>query len=382
VLPDTETAVETLSPDHGSFQQSSERPPIAELAEPDAAIDSLRGMNGWLLGAILLTVFGLAVLALSSGRDTGTTRLGHPLSAGEAPDSASTDTEQPTTPGSKAAVSAEKNAALAPTTGTSASSKTSAQLPSLALRTPKPGDTCDDLLGRPFTPKASPKPATAQALWRQALNAMMRGKVQVAQKQMCLSAEWNQSGPATYGLAEFLMKRADYAQALTWAARVRNDAQDASRRARELTGDIYAQEGKLDDARQAWLGLFAEAPGDAPIASEIAARYVKAAKQALSGKDDGLTERIFRRAVILDPTNADSAAGLAIALRRQKLTVPAREWVSYAVSSNPQSALAQIELLEQQYRANEIEQARATLLTAQELAPKNQRVAFLARALK
>jgi tetratricopeptide (TPR) repeat protein len=255
-------------------------------------------------------------------------------------------------------------------------------LPPLALRPKQTLETCDALLKRPFSEKQKPKAHMAQALWRKALSAMMRGKNDDAQKLMCSSAEWNIAGPASFGLAEFLMKRGDYAQAEVWANKLPRTEENEARRVQELLGDIHAQQAKVSEAKHAWLSMFGKSPQADQQPEAIAARYVKAGKQALEGKNDWLTERIFRRAVILDPSNADAAAGLAAALRRQKHTEAARQWVEFAVSVNNKSALAQIELLEQQFRAKEFEQAKQTLPIALELAPKNRRVISLARALK
>jgi len=219
----------------------------------------------------------------------------------------------------------------------------------------------------------------ATGTWKKALRSLMRGKTDQAHKLMCYAASWHLGGPATYGLSEFLMKQGDYTQALEFAAMVPVTNENERRKTQELTGDIYAQQGKLTPARKAWLELFsAEEKKDL---SEIAARYVKSGKATLDRKNYNLAERIFRRAVILDPKNSDAAAGLAISLRKQDLDDAALDWAKFAVAQDPDSAFAQVELLEQLVAKKQLDAARKVLETTEKIAPKNTRVLVLARRL-
>jgi tetratricopeptide (TPR) repeat protein len=140
------------------------------------------------------------------------------------------------------------------------------------------------------------------------------------------------------GLLELLLQRRDRIAAARHAdefARVFPE----DRQLAWLVGDTWAQNGEFARARTTWLGAIAGEPGSEEQGARRAARQrLNAARTAAQAGRFDEAAREYRRAAILDPTEAEAPAGVAGMLLRMDDAPSAVAWARRALERTPQSA--------------------------------------------
>jgi tetratricopeptide (TPR) repeat protein len=209
--------------------------------------------------------------------------------------------------------------------------------PHFAARQPKKAESCDDVLGHPFELQPEPNAGKSGAFWSRSRRSLMHGQTARAVEQMCLSASWDLSGRGTFGLSEHYLREADFDQALAWAKRV----PESSKRyadARTMLGDIYSQQGRVEQALAAYLGYWNLDADALDKRADLAVRFGNSAAMARRKGDWWTAERFYRRALVLDPDYAPAAAGLARVFAHFELHEATVYWAERALSLNEKDA--------------------------------------------
>jgi superkiller protein 3 len=103
----------------------------------------------------------------------------------------------------------------------------------------------------------------------------------------------------------------------------------------------------------------------------MAYTYIHAADRAVKGADNAQAERLYRRAVLLDPLNATAAAGLARVLLVQPALEGALHWAKRAVSLEPHDAELHVLLGDVLEKTGDLAGAKAEWKAAYDLDPSN-----------
>lgn len=361
------------SPETFSAQLKEPSPPVPDrLSSPGAALERLSSewspLDGrrrwWSVGAI-------TAVALVGGFWFGS---GLEQPAAEVPTPAALDPTrgEPTlaeTPSAGANASDVVEPSAAPPSAPPESADTGRD-PHFAVRTPARAESCDDVLGRPFAVEADPHPGKSGAFWSRSRQSLLRGHAQRALEQMCLSASWDLSGRGTYGLSEYYFQKADFEQARAWAERV----PEGSKRygdARTMVGDVFSQQGRMDDALQTYLAYWNVATGDEDERADLAVRFTNSAAMARRKGDWWTAERFYRRALVLDPDYALAAAGLARALGHFELHEGAVYWGQRALALDAESVQAAMALCEAWIQKGNPTEAAKALATLSRIAPNH-----------
>jgi len=252
-------------------------------------------------------------------------------------------------PAAKAAVAPSAVASAAPTPAPSASAPEpepveSALPPAPEAPTSKSalggGKTgCDVLDDQPTGGKNVT--ASAEAL-RTARRDLVRGDLDAAHRSYCRAvANDPDNDNAMTGLARVLLMRRDGRPAVYWARRAaQKDPGDGN--IQSVLGDALALVGDDAGARKAWLLGAGITSNEDPGVRGLARRDLRNATQAFDRRDYAKAERLFRRAVVLEPANAEAALRLARTLLVLGENKHAVAWARRATSLSPRNSTAHI----------------------------------------
>ena len=163
----------------------------------------------------------------------------------------------------------------------------------------------------------------------------LRGNLEKAQMAFCEARFLGDtSPPVLWNLTQVLLLQGDPEKALEVVDRML-EQHPGDTHARELRGDVLIRLGRVEAAQKEWL-----AAAGAPHASELViTNLLRAnrldAQNALLGGDGLRADRMLRRVVALDPTDAGAAAELAGVLSKMGQTRAARLWLAYAAGVAP-----------------------------------------------
>ena len=139
--------------------------------------------------------------------------------------------------------------------------------------------------------------------------ALMLGKLDDAQLSFCRAAVLDPTRPEAFqALVRVLLLRRDATQAREWAERAAKQHPE-SQEVQSLFGDALARAGDVDRARSIWLDGAKIDPSDAASVRGMAYTYVHGAERAVKGADYAQADRLYRRAVLLDPLERDRRSG-------------------------------------------------------------------------
>jgi tetratricopeptide (TPR) repeat protein len=210
----------------------------------------------------------------------------------------------------------------------------------------------------------------------------MHGQTTRAVEQMCLSASWDLAGRGTYGLAEYYFQQADFEQALAWAERV-PEGRKRHGDARTLLGDVYSQQGRVEEALSAYLAYWNMDADALDERADLAVRFVNSAAMARRKGDWWTAERFYRRALTLDSDQALAAAGLARVLAHFELHEATVYWAERALALNEKDATqAAMALCQTWLRKKNRAEAEKALDTLRRIAPSHPLVKSLARQIR
>lgn len=150
----------------------------------------------------------------------------------------------------------------------------------------------------------------ANGYLQRARQQLVAGSTDDARELMCKAALLDPAGPASEGLAQIFLAGRSLENAHHWA-QISLRYNPDRRTTKELLGDIASQQGQVQEARDIWLETM-QLTGDETAKLEAVSRnQVREGNQAIRSRDLPRAERLFRRSITLDPTNAAAAVGLA-----------------------------------------------------------------------
>ncbi len=229
--------------------------------------------------------------------------------------------------------------------------------------------TCEEIVGPSWSLLGSDQPGRALSEMRLGRRALMLGKLDDAQVSFCRSAVLDPTRPEAYqALVRVLLLRKDATQACEWAERAAKQHPETLE-VQGLYGDALARAGDADRARSIWLEGARIDPSDAASVRAMAYTYLHGAERSVKGADYAQADRLYRRAVLLDPLNATAAAGLARVLLVQSETDAALHWAKRAVSVEPHDAELHVLLGDVEEKVGDLAAARAEWRAAYDIDP-------------
>jgi DNA-binding response OmpR family regulator/tetratricopeptide (TPR) repeat protein len=235
--------------------------------------------------------------------------------------------------------------------------------------------TCEQIVGPSWSLLGGDQPSRAMAELRLGRRSLMLGKVDDAQISFCRSATLDPTRPDAFlSLVRLLLLRRDPAQARDWAERAAKQHPD-NIDVQGLYGDALARAGDADRARAIWLEAGRLDVSDTAGARSMAVTYVRGGDRSVRGADYAQADRLYRRAVLLDPLNGTAAAGLARVLLVQGETNAALHWAKRAVAIEPRDAALHVMLGDVEEKAGDSNAARTEWKTAYDIDPLNYRAA-------
>lgn len=284
---------------------------------------------------------------------------------------------------SAAAKSAEPSSA--PTTPTTVAAETARSTPTKSTPVPPPAPpgsvsvvdlnaladapTCESLLG-PMKPNPGVYPGAAYDQLRAARRALVRGDLDAVEREYCMGLRFDPSnGEILVGLARLMLSRRDPKQAVQYARDAVKLAPDEKSR-QLLLGDALALTDPSKAAEPILLGSGVVVE-ESTSRKTLAVAQAKAAEDALKKQDLSYAERAFRRAAILDPSNATASSGVARALLDQGFAPAAAHWARRATSADPKSVAAHIGLGDALQKVGDREGAITAWKRAAELDPND-----------
>jgi tetratricopeptide (TPR) repeat protein/DNA-binding response OmpR family regulator len=202
------------------------------------------------------------------------------------------------------------------------------------------GKTGCEVLGETPAPERSLSGAVDEV--RNARRDLVRGDLDAAHRSYCRAVSFDaENAGAMTGLARLLLMRRDGRPAVFWARRAaQKNPGDGN--IQSVLGDALALVGDDAGARKAWLTGAGITSAVDPGVRGLARRDLRFAIRAFDRRDYARAERLFRRAVVLEPNDADAAARLAktlLVLGDNKLAVA---WARRATSLAPRSSKAHL----------------------------------------
>jgi DNA-binding response OmpR family regulator/Flp pilus assembly protein TadD len=235
--------------------------------------------------------------------------------------------------------------------------------------------TCEEIVGPSWALLGGDQPPRAHNELLLGRRALMIGKIDDAQMSFCRSAVLDPTKPEAFqGLVRLLLLRGDAAQAAQWAERATKQHPD-DRDMRGLYADALARAGDADRARTIWLDMGHLDASDTAGARLMALTYVRGGDRAVHGADYAQADRLYRRAVLLDPLNASAAAGLSRVLLVQGQTAAALTFAKRAISVEPHDAELHVLLGDVLEKSGDADGARAEWKTAYEIDPQSRHAA-------
>ena len=235
--------------------------------------------------------------------------------------------------------------------------------------------TCEQIVGPSWALLGGGQPSRALAELGLGRRALMLGNLDDAQTSFCRSAVLDPTrSEAFQALVRLLLLRRDAAQAAEWAERAtKQHPDDADMRG--LYADALARAGDADRARSIWLEMGHIEPADPAGARLMALSSIRGGDRAVRGADFAQADRLYRRAVLLDPSNATAAAGLSRVLLVQGQTTAALYFAKRAVSIEPRDAELHVLLGDVLKKSDDLEGAKAEWKTAYDIDPHSRRAA-------
>jgi DNA-binding response OmpR family regulator/tetratricopeptide (TPR) repeat protein len=334
-----------------------------------------RALFIWGAVAIASILMGVAIAAIlvASGKKNATEaarslpstdQVAAPAPARAAP-SAVTPKVLPTSP-KPASVASKVEAATAPEL---------AGKPDFSGEVTVKAPTCEQIVGPSWSLLGGDQPGRAMAELQLGRRALMLGKVDDAQISFCRSATLDPTRPEAFqSLVRLLLLRRDPAQAREWAERAAKQHPD-NQDVQGLYGDALARAGDIDRARSIWLESGRLEPSDTAGARTMAITLVRGGDRSVRGADFAQADRLYRRAVLLDPLNGTAAAGLARVLLVQGETNAALQWAKRAVAIEPRDAALHLMLGDVLEKTGDLNAARTEWKTAYDIDPHNFRAA-------
>lgn len=229
--------------------------------------------------------------------------------------------------------------------------------------------TCEEIVGPSWALLGGEQPSRARAELGLGRRALMLGKVDDAQISFCRSAVLDPTRPEAFqALVRLFLLRRDAAQAAEWAERAtKQHPEDQDMRG--LYADALARAGDADRARGIWLEMGHLDAGDTAGARLMAIPYVRGGDRSVRGADYAQAERLYRRAVLLDPLNAGAAAGLSRVMLVQGQTAAALKFAQRAVSIEPRDAELHVLLGDVLEKSGDVNAAKSEWKTAYEIDP-------------
>jgi tetratricopeptide (TPR) repeat protein/CheY-like chemotaxis protein len=177
---------------------------------------------------------------------------------------------------------------------------------------------------------------------RNARRDLVRGDLDAAHRSYCRAVGLDaENVPAMTGLARLLLMRRDAKPAVFWARRAaQKNPGDGN--IQSVLGDALALVGDDAGARKAWLAGAGITSAADPGVRGLARRDLRFAIRAFDRRDYAKAERLFRRAVVLEPNDADAALRLARTLLVLGENKQAVAWARRATSLAPRSSKAHL----------------------------------------
>lgn len=230
--------------------------------------------------------------------------------------------------------------------------------------------TCDKLLGN-LPPSPGVYPGASYDQVRAARKELARGDMDGAQGAYCKAIRFDPSNAdAISGLARVLMSRRD-AKAAAQAARdaVKLRPEEASFQI--LLGDCLALGGDPVKALDPLLLGYGVSPSDAAAREKLVAAQLKLGAEATRRQDHPAAERAYRRALVLQASNAPAAQGVARALLDEGQVKGAVYWAKKATTLDGKSASAWVTLGDALSKQGESSAATAAWKKAAEVDPND-----------
>jgi tetratricopeptide (TPR) repeat protein len=213
-------------------------------------------------------------------------------------------------------------------------------------------------------------PGAAYDQLRAARRALVRGDLDAVQREYCMGLRFDPSnGDILVGIARLMLSRRDPKQAVQYARDAVKAAPDEKSR-QLLLGDALALTDPSKAAEPILLGSGVVVE-EATSRKTLAIAQSKAAEDALKKQDLSYAERAFRRAAILDPSNALAASGVARALLDQGFAQAAAHWARRATTADTKSVPAHIALGDALQKVGDREGAITAWKRAAELDPND-----------
>jgi tetratricopeptide (TPR) repeat protein len=235
--------------------------------------------------------------------------------------------------------------------------------------------TCEEIVGPSWALLGGDQPGRALSELRLGRRALMLGKLDDAQMSFCRSAVLDPTKPEAFqSLVRLLLLRRDAKQAADWAARATKQHPDNADM-QGLYADALARAGDVDRARGMWLEAGRLEPSDTAGARLMALTYARGGERSVHGADYAQADRLFRRAVLLDPLNGTAAMGLSRVLLVQGETEAALHWAQRAVDIEPRDPELRVLLGDVEEKNGNLDAARQEWKTAYDLDPHSYRAA-------
>ncbi|HEX3595892.1 MAG TPA: tetratricopeptide repeat protein [Polyangiaceae bacterium] len=235
--------------------------------------------------------------------------------------------------------------------------------------------TCEEIVGPSWALLGGDQPGRALAELRLGRRALMLGKLDDAQMSFCRSAVLDPSKPDAFqSLVRLLLLRRDAKQAADWAERATKQHPDDTDM-QGLYADALARAGDADRARSIWLEMGRLDPADTAGARLMALTYTRGGDRSVRGADYAQADRLYRRAVLLDPLNGTAAMGLSRVLLVQGQTEAALHWAKRAVDLEPRDPELRVLLGDVEEKMGDVDAAKAEWKTAYDLDPHSYRAA-------
>jgi DNA-binding NarL/FixJ family response regulator/Flp pilus assembly protein TadD len=361
---------DSIRPDAGAVWPS--QPPPAQATVGGL---SRRAIGAWVVVAILSVILGvtIAMLLVPSGKKRS---------------AAQTDVAAATQPAAAPLGSiapARTAVAVAPRAPARVPAPAASQTPSkLAVPAEPPSSmpdvsgeiqakaaSCEQLVGPSWSLLGADQPARALREIGLGRRGMMLGKLDDAQIAFCRAVVLDPTKPDAFlALVRIFLLRNDAAQAREWAERAAKQ-HPGNQDVQAIYGDALARAGDSDRARDLWLSLAHIAPSDGDSVRGMAYTFLHGAERAMKAADNAQADRLYRRAVLLDPLNAIATAGLARVLLVRGAVEGARTWAKRAVALAPHDADLHVLLGDVEDKAGNVEGARAEWKNAYDIDPGN-----------
>jgi Tfp pilus assembly protein PilF len=188
--------------------------------------------------------------------------------------------------------------------------------------------TCQGLLGDAPVKRQNAKAALRETLL--AKRQLVLGNVPIAHAAYCNALVLDRSNADRHlNLARLYLVRRDWEKAAQYGQSAL-ELDPKNRNALGVVGDAWAALHKTDEARTAMLAAERKPQASPPELRLIARRNVALAARVARLNDFLLAERLYRRALLIEPENADATKGIAACLLKAGDFRAAEAWARRA----------------------------------------------------